>query len=396
MRLLKAGIWKERLAGVWSLVVGVFTVLSMIVAAIYPASVISNGHPGVAAAAALMLAVLSPICIFVHEIGHAVAAWLVGWRVHLIVVGSRGFAPRSRKFLRVSRQHRRKDVGGWVHTTPPPNSAPNKGAITVKLGGAMGNLVLAALLLPVVTMLSDVEKHLYAILVSLSGISVIYAIRNLVPTWSPGGWHSDGASLIRVIKGVEPSAYDQNLSRLFGLVYDDVPVNEWDVSVLREVVDGPADDRNAVDPIVISYAFCTADLVTARLVLERYLGTNPENSFDYQCMYAFTIAMTDRDAPRASEILQTLPGELTQMSFSFWRATAVTAHLLGNREEALEAIRKTRQFADAGGVQPDEDDEMVFGAIERGDELPRLEPRQRLSACDPAEFGTTAANSTLQ
>lgn len=394
MRLQKAGISKEWLAGIWNQIVGVVTFLSMIVAAIYPAAVISNGHPGVAAAAALMLAVIFPICIFIHEIGHAVAAWLVGWRVHLIVVGSRGFAPRGRKFLRVSRQCRQKDLGGWVHTTPPPNSVPNKGAITVILGGAMGNLVLAALLLPVVTMLSDVEKHLYAVLVSLGGISVIYAIRNLVPTWSLGGWQSDGASLIRVIKGVEPSIYDQSLSRLFGLVYDDVPVNEWDVSVLREVVDGPADNRHAVDPIVISYAFCTADLVTARSILERYLETDPENFFDYRCMYAFIIAMTDRDAPRAAKILEALPGELTQKSFSFWRATAVTAHLLEKRDEALEAIRKARQFADAGGVRLDEDDESVFSAIERGDGLPRLEPRQNLSAGAGALTGTCAANST--
>jgi Zn-dependent protease len=395
MRLLKAGISKEWLAGDWNQLVGIFTYLSILLVAVYPATVVSNGHPGVAAAAGLLVFGYLPICIFVHEIGHAVAAWLVGWRVHLIVVGSRGYAPRGRRFLRASRNGQQKDLGGWVHTTPPPDTAPNKGAITVKLGGAIGNLVLAMLSALAATLLYEVQIHLYAFLLGLGGVSVVYAIRNLVPTWSPGGWQSDGASLIRVLRGVEPSVYDQSFARLWGLVYDNVPVEKWDASLLKAVMDGPEQDREAVDPLLISYSFCVGDLETAKSILERYLGTNPEAPFEHRCMYAFAIVMTDGDASHASEILEALPEAQTRNSFSFWRAKAVTAHLLGRSEQAMEATRKARHFASTDGLQLDEDDESVFGAIEQNLELPHLEPRQQILARDSDSSEIAAGKSAF-
>lgn len=395
MRLLKAGISKEWLAGTWNQLVNTATYLSVVVVAIYPVAIISNGHPGMATAAVLLVVAYLPICIFFHEVGHAVAAWLVGWRVHLIVVGSRGYAPRSGRFLRASRKSGQKDLGGWVHTTPPPGALPNKGAMTVQLGGAVGNLVLAALAVLAATLLYEVQIHLYAFMLGLGGVSVVYAVRNLVPTWSPGGWQSDGASLIRVLRGVEPSLYDQSLARLWGLVYDNVPTEKWDASLLEVVMHGPERDRDAVAPLLISYSFCVGDLETARPILERYLGANPDAPFEHKCMYAFAIAMTDGNARRASDILEALPHSLTRNSFSFWRAKAVTAHLLGSREEALAAIGKARHFASAQGTRPDGDDETVFAAIERGHGLPQLEPRQQILATDSGSPGTIAGKSIL-
>ena len=174
------------------------------------------------------------------------------------------------------------------------------------------------------------------------------------------------------------------------MVYDDVPVEEWDVSALNELMDGPASDRESIDPLLISYAFGIADLATAKFILKRYLKANPNSPFEYQCMYAFTIAMIDQDALQASNILGKLPSKSAKKSFSFWRAQAVTAHLLGRRDEALEAIQNARNIANKIGITPDEDDETVFQAIEQGQDLPRLEPRGRLSASKMALCETNA------
>ena len=107
-------------------------------------------------------------------------------------------------------------------------------------------------------------------------------------------------------------------------------------------------------------------------------------------MYAFTISMTDRDALHAVKILEKLPRRAARRSFSFWRARAVTAHLLERRDEALAAIRKARHIAKKTGIRPDGDDETVFRAIEHGRDLPRLEPRRRLSVSDDGLFETSA------
>lgn len=128
-----------------------------------------------------------------------------------------------------------------------------------------------------------------------------------------------------------------------------------------------------------AWAVGVADLAAAKRILERYVKPNPVSNFDHRCTYAFAVAMLDGDGPRAAGILDTVPPEAATNSFSFWRARAATLHVLGRREEALAALRSARKAGGNFWDGPDEDDEAVFRAIEEGNELPRLEPRRRLS-----------------
>lgn len=385
---------KETLAGVWRRVVVVVKIVSIVAVSLYPAAVISDGHPATFMFAGLIALLFIAVSILVHEIGHAVAAWAVGWRVHLIVVGPLGFAPQTRKFIRISDRRSRQDLGGWVHVTPPPGSGWIKGAIPLRLGGAMGNLALGVLSAVVALALYKMDTNAFAVLAALACVSLIFAVTNLVPFSRPGVWKSDGAAVIALLKGEEPTLRDQKVSRLFGMVFDRVPVEEWDVSALNELIDGPPDERWKFDPLLISYAFGMADLATARLLLKRYMAANPDSPLEYRCMYAFAIAMIDRDGLHAAEILEKLPRKPAEKSFSFWRARAVTAHLLERRDEALAAIRNARRVAGTSGAAPDADDEMVFQAIAQGADLPRLEPRRPLSASEEALSETGANEDT--
>lgn len=317
------------------------------------------------------------ICVFIHEIGHAIAAKLVGWRVHLIAIGSWAFSPRRKKIFRIPRSSDSKKLAGWVLATPPRESGWDKGAIPFLFGGAAGNLLAGVLLINFALTTYEEELHFSVVLIGLAASSVLLAVANLVPTSMRSGWQSDGARLLKAVTGGRWPVRERRIARLFGAAFDGVPTEQWDASALRDFVNQTSSDVG-IDPLLISYAFAMADLATVKVVLERYLKANPGGSLEYQCMHAFVIAMVDRDAFRASKILEKLPNHLVKKSFSFWRARAVAAHLLESREEALEAVRKARHFAAEIGESPDGDDELVFRAIEHDETLPRPVPRALL------------------
>ena len=358
-------------------------------ASFYTAVFMENDARGALVLSLLISAVFSAICVLVHELGHAAAARVVGWRVHLIVVGPLAFAPRRGRFVRVAGRGRRQDIGGWVNATPPPGRAWTDGDIPFILGGAIGNLVLAIASVLAALALYEAERRAATGLLGLAAISMVFAVANLVPLRGPGRNRNDGALLIDALKREEPPLCDQNIARLAGMINDGVSAAEWDVSALNDLADDPTVNRDEVDPLLISYALAVADLAALKSILERSLEAKPEAPAEYICLYAFAIAMIDRDGPRAAEILEKVPAKLAKKSFCYWRAQAATAHLLDRRDEALAAISNARRVVGKLGARPDEDDEAVFRAIELGEELPRLEPRGRLSAGLTGEGATS-------
>jgi len=364
------------------------TAILVFLAAFYTAAFLVIDHRGVVVLALVISAVFSAICVFVHEIGHAAAARAVGWRVNLIVVGPWAFAPRRRRFIRIRSRGYRQDLGGWVNATPPLGLTWKDGNIPFILGGPIGNFLLAIISALAGLAIHGTDRHVFTALMCLAGISMVFAVSNLIPLRGPGSYRNDGALLIDALKGEEQPLRDQRMARLVGRFFDGLPAALWDASAVNDLADDPSVDQEDVDPLLISYALAVADLAGARRILERYLAARPDRPFEYRCLYAFAIAMIDRDGPRAAEILENAPGRAAKKSFGFWRAQAATLHVLGRRDKALAAIREARRVADRSGIRPDEDDEAVFRAITLGEELPRLEPRGRLAATGKTQTGS--------
>ena len=79
---------------------------------------------------------LNVILVLIHEMGHALAAWSVGRRVHLICVGIVGFAPRIGRF-RIVRKSGAAEYAGFVETSPVWPDLSNTKSIWVSLGGPL-------------------------------------------------------------------------------------------------------------------------------------------------------------------------------------------------------------------------------------------------------------------
>lgn len=368
----------ETISTAWRWTVnGVVTAL-LLVLPLTAAAQVSSDHVSTVILIGIFLFGYLFVCALVHELGHAVAAWLVRWRVHLIVVGRRAFAPRRRKFLKVS-DHPQQDIIGWVLATPPPGAEWTKGYIPFVLGGAAGNLVFGVLSLAIAAAAYKSHSNLFAATVLFGEMSLIYAVANLIPTWRPGHWQNDGARVIGALLGKELTSHEKATTRLYGMFFDGTPVDEWDQTALRELASGPQSEGEEIEPLLFHYAFTSGDLAAAKLILERLFEGKAEAPLDLRCNYAFILAVMDHDARRACEILDELSGEDAQTLFSYWRARSAAEHLSNRRELALKAIHKARALFESLAVQPDEDDEAIFQAIERNEALPPIQPRAGLS-----------------
>ncbi len=359
----------EKLAFLWRWIVTATEFVVLLLVSIVNALHFSYENGAIPIAFAFLLIGYGLICVAVHEMGHAVAAWLVGWRVHLVVVWRLAFAPKSKRF-QLFAGGRHQDFGGWVLATPSQDADWNRGIAPFFLGGAAGNVAFGVLCIAAAAA-SDPDSSPFVVFVWLGEMSFILAVSSLVPVWRPGHWKNDGARLLAAARGGGLTAKEMKISRLVGMNCDGVAFEEWD-QTLRELLEAdPSAGRGSIDPLLFDYAFASADLPAARIILERNLVVDPEQ----RCIHAFIIAMMDRDAPRASEILDDLPEDRTRSSFSYWRARSVVEHLSGRRALALKAAHHWREAAQRLSVELDEDDEGVLRAIELGEMLPGFQPR---------------------
>lgn len=139
---------------------------------------------------------LNIIQIFVHEMGHALAAWSVKRRVHLICVGIIGYAPDIRKFMFL-RKPDNAEYAGFVMASPVwPDLGPGK-SIWVSVGGPLATGGLGALFL----IMFALGGALSPALLSLSVFFMLDAVVNLLPLrWSRGSG-SDGLHILGYLGG---------------------------------------------------------------------------------------------------------------------------------------------------------------------------------------------------
>jgi len=146
--------------------------------------------------------------IFIHELGHAIAAHLVGWRVWIFCVGPFVFELHPR--LRLSRgallEH---DVGGFV--LPAPKTAAQNTQwrdAVISAGGPAASFAAAALVYPYALALdggAEIEQVLAGALLAFSASSLACAVLTAWPHAGKTGRPNDAASILRKI-GARPAS----------------------------------------------------------------------------------------------------------------------------------------------------------------------------------------------
>lgn len=126
--------------------------------------------------------------IFIHEMGHALAAMHFKYRVHFIAVGIFGYNFDRGKFEWVS-NHAANEIAGYVNFTSP-YSARRKDDNIVSLAGPLATLILGIFLI----LLDIITNPSHMGLALLSIACFLDAIFNLIPL-KAGRFKSDGRQI---------------------------------------------------------------------------------------------------------------------------------------------------------------------------------------------------------
>ena len=305
----------------------------------------------------LELAVLFLVfAVAVHELGHAIAAKLAGWDVHLFALFGIAYLPKRGLIGRGGGM-------GMVLATPPLGGEWRKGWARYVFGGPLANFAVAALAALSMVFL---RPHLADVAGGIAATSALTGIAALAPIRRAGS-ASDGAKLLDVARGRPPGEATRALSWLTGQVCDGIAPGQWDPALIHVLESGQVEPglREARSAMVATYYLAVGDIQHAHTFLERSESDGPDGCADLR---AFAIALVERDAGRADKVLDRVPPRAR--SYSFWRARAAILALRGQYDEARKAVACARDAIRKQREQPVRYDLDLFDIIERGEPLP--------------------------
>lgn len=137
------------------------------------------------------------VTIFCHELGHAAAARLFGWRIDLFAVTPIAYRVKTGRFEFWSRFG--ADFGGLVVCQPDPATATPARLGFLSFAGPLASFVLAALLLAA----SAISPWAFGrtVLGSTGAVSFFFGLGNLIPFRTRKGFRSDGMGVIQALLG---------------------------------------------------------------------------------------------------------------------------------------------------------------------------------------------------
>ncbi len=355
---------------IWRYLVWATVTASLFIPAFLIVNDFSGGrkHSALIAVVAVFL-VFSLICVGVHEMGHALAALVLSYHVHFVVVGPIGYRPAARKFCYVYRWDS-GDFGGYVFATPASNDGYRQREAIFVAGGPMASLVFAAI---VYSAAGVTGSHTHVVLASLAMMSFAIGALSLVPFVGSRDSPSDGALLVQLMRGAVPTDEALRSSQLWGLYTDELSPKEWDARVVSQIESGPVSPRYEAlrNYMLLKRYLAVGEFLKGKALLDAVETIESDCHPSFLVEHAFLTALLEQDAARAEAYLARVSDKAVQDSFNYRRAYAVVYAAASRWAEALSAVEAARRLAEADGLGVDEDDELIFSAIERR-ELPKI------------------------
>jgi Zn-dependent protease len=307
-------------------------------------------------------------CVVVHEAGHAAAARLCGWKVHLISIVGLAYRPATGQFHRTGREWRARS--GFVFATPRDDGAWDRSWAVVVLGGPLANFATAGILYAVMEAV-QISPRLTGLMGGIALCSLTMGLANLMPFARGPHRKSDGGHLLDMILGRKLSADMRDAYRVTGLVYDRVPLGSWDAALIARLESAKPDPQFDVTRIsaLVNYYLVRGDVRRAHANMEGWArSTDVPRTF--APARAFLVAIVERDPDKAEKILESTPEAKRKSSFNYLRTAAIILALRGRDEAARAAAAQARAAARKYAVNLDKDDELIFQSIERGEPVP--------------------------
>jgi hypothetical protein len=311
------------------------------------------------------------LCVAVHELGHVGAAVLVGFRPLLFVVGP----------LRVQRNGARLEPGlnrstalsgGLVVCAPLGSHDLRRRTLVMAAGGPVASLMFGAQCLAFWMALAALPRavdgpvaNLLHVTLAFLGIgSLILGLLTLLPT-RVGGFYSDGARMLRLMRSGEETEREVALLTLTGLSLGGMRPRDWDAALVQRsaaIRDGGAFEVGGLQ-FAYAHALDSGDIAAARThlhaVLERVRQLPAAGRASVHLSAATFCALFDGDAAQARAHLARA-GIHGALSARHQRRLAEAALLLaeGDATAAAAAAREAQIQAgraiDRGGAALDD------------------------------------------
>ncbi|MBC7768428.1 MAG: M50 family metallopeptidase [Phycisphaerales bacterium] len=294
------------------------------------------------------------LAIAVHELGHALAAWLVGWRVWIIsvlgVVVRFGHAPR----LSTRLSH---DVGGYVLGTPPDDAHDTKWrSIVFTAGGPLASVLTGPLFIAWVATLprdgweTATGAGVLGAMLAFGVASFWSALMTLWPLRGRGERPNDMMMILTTLFAPRESADARGVACAWGLFEYGVEPSAWPLW-MHESIARSANGPWAAPPAGL-LAFVSAldlgDEAAARAAAQR-------GALDFGATTrAFVSAFFDSDAQAAETQLAKAAPDPGLESLSVLRAFAEASILTlkGDAQGAARAVSAIASDLHSGPPQP--------------------------------------------
>jgi len=294
------------------------------------------------------------LAISVHELGHALAAWLVGWRVWIIsvlgIVVRIGHAPR----LSTRMSH---DVGGYVLGSPPSNARDSKWrSVAFTTGGPLASLLTGPLFIAWVGTLpregweTATGAGVLGAMLAFGVASTWAALMTLWPLRGRDERPNDMAMILATLFSPHASADARGVGAAWSLFEYGVEPSAWPLWMHESIA------RSATSPWATPaanfVAFVSAldqnDEAGARAAAQR--GAHEFGA----SMRAFVAAFFDGDAEAAETKLASAASDFGLDSLSLLRAfvEARIFRLRGDEQAATKTLSTITHNLNSGPPQP--------------------------------------------
>jgi hypothetical protein len=287
-----------------------------------------------------------------HELGHAAAAQLVGWRVWIISV--LGLVLRSGHGLRLSTKYA-SDVGGYVLASPPDAAHDSKWrSIVYTAGGPLVSVITGPLFfLWIFSEPRDawtqtpIGAGLFAALLAFGIASSFAALWTIWPSRSRSGRANDMAMILATLFTRDPSEDVRGVAWAWALFENGVEPDAWPRWMHNSIARSASNPwaSPAASLLVFFCALDSHDEAAARQAAERSIHKGSE------LMRAYVHAHFDANAKAAEDELAAIEINLGDDSLVLLR-DVVKARVHALKGDAQSATRAFAHIADdlRGGV----------------------------------------------
>lgn len=280
--------------------------------------------------------------VIAHELGHALGARWYGGTLLRLLIGKSLFHR-----LRSGYRHRRirgiKAIGGFAQSVLPVDERFHRAMVAMLLGGPMANLLIAAMLLPVV--LGEwAPWPLRVASVGLVGFGLFLGLINLIP-FRTGGFLTDGAQLLRFLRDRGHRERARAVMRLARASLDGLRPREYpaeDLACFDTEASDPA-DRFAALYLHSAHAYDTGQVDRARALVGQALADWerwPDGFRQHFAAFTALLALeVDRDAEAGRREFDRARHGLLEDFQTSW-LEALLADLESRPSDRADALRR--------------------------------------------------------